>query len=103
MDNCLTLGKGFLGLRTRFAFCDDDNHSSVSLFNRNRVRITPKGSWIKDGVKYRIVLCSVRTKDVPLFRKAMEELKTKMLLIGNTDYEAFCEEIIPGLREAGEK
>lgn len=29
----------------------------------------------------------------------MEELKNKMLLIGNTDYEAFCEELLPALKE----
>ena len=99
MDNCLAMGKGFLGLRTHFAFFDDDNHSAASLFNRNKVRITPKGAFTKEGEKYRIVLCSVRTKDVPLFRKAMEELKTKMLLIGNTDYEAFCEEVLSMMEE----
>ncbi len=62
---------------------------------RNRVRIKPKVIVRKKDSKYLVVFCTVRRKDAERFIRAMEELKNKMLLIGNTDYEAFCSKFIP--------
>lgn len=94
MDNCVELTRKFPGLQKYFAFFDDCNYSAASLFNRYQVRIKVKGSWSKEGDKYKVILCKVWRKDVPKFIRAMEDLKTKMLLIGNTDYEEFCERFL---------
>ena len=91
MDNCIELETKLPKLRKWFVFFDDLDHSAASLFNRYQVPIKVKCAWKKEGEKYRTICCKVRRRDVPRFKKAMEDLKVKMLLIGNTDYEAFCE------------
>ncbi len=75
------------------------NNSSLSLLYRNKVKIKFKKAARRKDEKYLIVFCDVRRKDVEKFIHAMEELKNKMLLIGNIDYEAFCEELLPNLKE----
>ena len=92
MENFLEIKRILPGAFRRFAFADDLNGSSLSLLFRNRVRIRPKKILGKREGKYRIVVCDVRKKDAESFARAMEELKNKMLLIGNLDYEAFCGE-----------
>ena len=99
MENCMELTGKLPTLRKSFLFFDDDNHSAASLFNRYQVRIKVKGAWVKQGEKYKVILCKVRNRDVPKFRQAMEDLKTKMLLIGNTDYEDFCERFQKDLKD----
>lgn len=86
-------------VRRQFLFFDDMNYSSISLLNRNKVKVKIKTAAQKEDWKYQIVFCDVRRKDVEKFIRAMEELKNKMLLIGNTDYEAFCEELLPDSQE----
>ena len=82
-------------IRRHFVFFDDMNNSSLSLLYRNKVKIKFKKAARRKDEKYLIVFCNVRRKDVEKFIHAMEELKNKMLLIGNLDYEAFCEELLP--------
>ena len=93
MENFLEIKRLLPGAFRRFAFADDLKRSSLSLLYRNRVRIRPKKILGKREGKYRIVICDVRKKDVENFTRAMEELKNKMLLIGNLDYEAFCGDV----------
>lgn len=42
--------------------------------------------------KYLLVSCKIWNKDQGKFFKAMEKLRNKMPLVGNTDYEEFCKE-----------
>ena len=92
MGNYLEAKRGKAFFFRRFVFVDDLNYSSVSLFYRNKVRIKPRTVARKGDEKYQLVFCDVRKKDVPMFIRSMEELKNKMLLIGNLDYETWCEE-----------
>ena len=99
MRNYLEMKSLLPGIRRHFVFFDDINCSSFSLLYRNKVEIKFKTAARREEEKYQIVFCDVRRKDVDKFINAMEELKNKMLLIGNTDYEAFCEELLPELTE----
>ena len=99
VDNCIELTERIPGFRKHFMFFDDGNHSAGSLFCRHQVQIRVQGVWISNDEKYRLIVCDVRRKDVPKFTLAMEELKNKMWLIGNADYEAFCKKIMSELRE----
>ncbi len=76
-----------------------ETSTGFSLLYRNKVKIKFKKAARRKDEKYQIVFCDVRRKDVEKFIRAMEELKNKMLLIGNIDYEAFCEELLPDLAE----
>ena len=99
MENSIELKTKLPKLGRYFVFFDDRNHSAASLFNRYQVPIKVKYAWkTKDG-EYKAIFCRVRRKDVPNFKRAMEDLKNKMLLFGNLDYEAFCERFIKGLKE----
>ena len=98
MENFVETKRLLPAVYRRFAFADDMNGSSLSLLYRNRVRIRPKKILGKREGKYRIVVCDVRKKDAENFVRAMEELKNKMLLIGNLDYEAFCRELFSAER-----
>ena len=90
-DNWFEVKTKFRGFYRHMVFLDDWNHAAASLLFRNRIRYKIREIWKRDGEKYQIVLCDIRRKDISKFSIAMEELKNKMLLIGNTDYEAFCE------------
>ncbi len=95
MRNYLEKKTRLPGIRRHFVFFDDLNFSSESLLYRNRVRIRFKAIATDKDSKYMVVFCTVRRRDAERFIRAMEELKNKMLLIGNTDYEAFCREFLP--------
>ena len=97
MDNYIEMPRRIPGLRKHFMFFDDGNHSARSLFCRHQIRIRVRGVWKSNEEKYRLIVCDVRRKDVPMFTLAMEELKNKMWLIGNSDYEAFCEKMMSDL------
>lgn len=99
MDNCFELKMRPPMLRRWFVYFDDWNYSADSLFNRYQIPIKFKGSWERDGDKYIVICCKVRRKDVPKFEQAMEDLKVKMLLIGNTDYASFCESLMKKLEK----
>ena len=100
MRNYLEKRTRLRGFRRHFAYFDDENFSSESLLYRNRVRIRIEVVVRKKDSKYLVVFCTVRRQDAERFIRAMEELKNKMLLIGNTDYEAFCRRFIPQPRKA---
>lgn len=99
MNNYLEVKRAFPLFYRHFIFFDDNNYSANSLLFRNKVHIKLCTALGKDDEKYRIIFCNVRSRDVPLFIRAMEELKNKMLLIGNLDYEAFCDRLMPVLEE----
>ncbi len=97
MDNFVEMPGKIPGLRKHFLFFDDEKYSSRSLLYRHQVWIRVRGAWKSSEEKYRLIVCDVRRKDVPKFTLAMEELKNKMWLIGNADYEAFCEKMMADL------
>lgn len=99
MENCIELKTKLPGFRKSFIFFDDRNHSAASLFNRYQVPIRIQCAWKTEDGEFKAICCKVRRKDVPNFKQAMEDLKTKMLLLGNLDYEAFCERFIKELKE----
>ena len=84
----------------RYAYVDlnvDENYVADSLFYRHRIPVRFTGEMVRDRDKYRIIICAVRKKHRLAFEKAMEELKTKMNLLGHTDYEDYCETLMKEL------
>ena len=53
-----------------------------------------EGDFTKDDSDYLFVYCKVKKKDHDKFIETLGELKNKMLIMGHSDYESFCEEQI---------
>lgn len=87
----------------RYAYVDlnlDENYVADSLLYRHRIPVRFKGEFIRDKDNYRVILCRIPRKYRSTFEKAMEELKTKMNLLGHTDYEDYCETLMTELEIA---
>lgn len=53
-----------------------------------------EGDFTKDDSDYIFVNCKVKKKDHDKFIETLGELKKKMLIMGYSDYESFCEKQI---------
>lgn len=53
-----------------------------------------EGDFTKDDSDYIFVYCKVKKKDHNKFIETLGELKNKMLIMGYSDYESFCEKQI---------
>ncbi len=62
------------------------------VFASHRLNVDVGKEYAKPGRTYCFVECTVRSRDVDEFRKAMEDLKAEMEKFGHHDYEAFCSE-----------
>ena len=76
-----------------YAFVDSEEYLADQLFVQHRVRVHFGAEYSSPEHKYRIIMCSCRKKDVPLFEEALQELPNKMLLLGHTDYIEFSENL----------
>jgi len=92
--NYIDLGGFFYN---NYAYIDlntTENYAVDSLFYKRQIPVKFGEEWSKDGDKYKFIFCKVRKKYKKDMEEAFEELKTKMLLIGNNDYEEYCNNII---------
>lgn len=97
--------QGFSIFHNHYAYIDmSDNYKADLVFVENGLRhIKFIGDYAHKTIPYSVILCKVRKKDDNLFRECMEKLKDKMLILGNTDYQEFCENLINMLEtECGE-
>ena len=77
----------------------DQDYVADSLFYKREIPVKWGDEMVKDGDKYKAIFCKVRRKHAVKFEEAMEELKTKMSLLGHNDYEDFCCGLIKKLEE----
>ena len=80
----------------RYAYVDlnvNENYVADSLFLKRCIPVKFKTEMKREGDKYRVIFCSISKKYQKPFEEALEELKTKMLLLGHTDYEEYCEQL----------
>ena len=83
----------------RYAYVDlHERYLADSLLCRHKIPVRFGDEYVKEKEKYMIVTCKVRKKYRKAFEEAMEELKTKMLLLGYTDYEEFCDNLLKYLK-----
>lgn len=88
MTNYISLGKCGFGAWERYLYLDTDEFLARSLIRRHMIRVKVENILVREKEKYRLVELKVLKKDEPLFLRAMEELKGKMLLFGHLDYES---------------
>lgn len=94
MSNYIYLkSSNFLKYR-RYMYVDCKNYLADDLFIKNKITVKFEGDFTKDDSDYIFVYCKVKKKDHDKFIKTLGELKNKMLIMGYSDYESFCEEQI---------
>jgi len=86
-----------------YCFVDTEKYLADELFIRHRVSVKFQQEYQKDGMNYLIIFCKVRKRDKEEFLEALKELKNKMLLLGYTDYQDFCEELSKNILEKAHK
>ncbi len=75
-----------------YDYIDVESEYALPLFERQGVHLRKR--WVvevKESQKYRAVVCLVYRWEKDKFEKALEGLENKMLLLGYTDYSAYCE------------
>ena len=83
MKNDKSLGRTYLSLGGRFFL-------HYIYFDLN----------VRDGDKYRAIFCRIRKKDKAAFEEALEEIRTKMSLLGHNDYDGYCVKTLAEIDEA---
>lgn len=78
-----------------FCYVDTDKYLADKLFINNKVKVHFNHEFKRGSNKYVLIFCKVNKKDTDRFLKSLEELPNKMLLMGNTDYEEFCNTYLP--------
>lgn len=81
--------------RQLFAYMDTSgNHRADMLFQEYGIKVKFKRKWEEPDSPYCFVFCSVPKRQIPLFVKAMEELRKQMILLGHDDYETCWQRVI---------
>lgn len=82
-----------------YCIIDADEYLADELFIRHKVKVKFEHEYAKHGTKYLCIFCKIKKKDKLKFLQALEELKSKMLLLGYLDYQKFCEELSRNILE----
>lgn len=100
MKHYISLGGKFYAHYMYFDIDTDNHYIADSLFYKRKIPVIFRDEMNKPGDKYRAIFCKVKRKYKDDFEKALEELKTKMELLGHLDYQQYCEKVIKELDEA---
>ena len=80
--------------RYNFAYVDTPDYLADDIFISHRLRGVKFGKEASHPDHgYRVIFCSVYKWKKSQFIKCMDELKTKMLMCGHSDYVDFCQEL----------
>lgn len=99
--------KNYWRLRSRslffssYVFLDTREYLADQLFIQHQVDAYFGPEYQKPGEPFRMLFCKIRKKDETRFLQALSELSHKMLLLGHTDYEAYCGRIMEMIAEVG--
>ena len=94
----IKLGNGIIF--QEYAYFDLNRGSDFvadSLFYKRKIPIHFGEEMSKNGDKYKIIFCKVRKKYTKLMEDALNEVPSKMNLLGYTDYEDYCKNLLSQL------
>lgn len=94
MNNYICLTSSKLSKYKQYMYVDCKNYLADDLFIKNKIIVKFEGDFIKDDSDYIFVYCKIKKEDQNKFIKTLGELKNKMLIMGYSDYESFCEKQI---------
>ena len=98
--NYLFLGGRFFLRYMYFDLDTNENYIADSLFYKRKISVKFEKEMNRKGEKYRAIFCRIRKKDKAAFEEALEEIRTKMSLLGHNDYDGFCQQMLKKLEEA---
>ncbi|MBQ0111755.1 MAG: hypothetical protein KBT03_01375 [Bacteroidales bacterium] len=73
-----------------YAYFDTTDFISERIFKDNFVDVKFFDTLSDPSEKYAIVMCKVNKKETHRFIKCMKYLRDKILILGNSDYEEYC-------------
>lgn len=74
-----------------YMYVDTTGYLADRLFIKHKVPVKFMKEYSKEDAKYAFIFCKITKKDNDNFLKALKELPDTMKLMGNTDYDTFCE------------
>ena len=98
--NYLFLGGRFFLRYMYFDLDTNGNYIADSLFYKRKISVKFEKELNRNGDKYRAVFCRIRKKDRAAFEEALEEIRTKMSLLGHNDYDEYCDKVMAMLDKA---
>lgn len=75
-----------------FCFIDAKEYLADELFIKHKIRVWFQKEAQKPDSDFVFIFCKVKKRDTNSFLKSLEELKRKMILLGYSYYEFFCED-----------
>lgn len=78
--------------RSEYIYADAQEYMADQLFINQKIRVKFCKEYGHENEKYCMITCKIWNRDIDNFLQSMEKLRSKMALIGNTDYKKFCEE-----------
>ena len=94
MNNYICLTSSKLSRYTQCMYVNCKTYLAYDLIIKNKITVKFEGDFTKDDSDYIFVYCKVKKKDHDKFIKTLRKLKNKMLIMGYSDYESFCEKQI---------
>lgn len=104
LSNCRQLSH-FSLINSLYMYIDTtDDFQADTLFVNNGIKgIKFLEEFKKPDCKYSIIVCKVPKKHTEKFIKCMDELESKMLLIGHHDYLLFCEQLFDDIEKSNKE
>ena len=98
LRNFIKLTGGFWPFCNHYMIVDVPEHYADQIFIRHGLPVKfGEEYYKKPDTGYVMVMLKVRKNREKDFLSSMEELKRKMILLGHTDYEEFCDNLWRGL------
>ena len=99
MRNYILYGKTRFAKHLLYAFIDVPEALATSVLLKHNVRAKFVHLLTREDTDYVLVQMKIHRNDRQKFLDAMEDLKTKMLICGHSDYEACAGEFIRELED----
>jgi len=93
------------GLRIRhkkFVYIDKNPYRADKIFLDHGINVKFLNEWENSDRDYIVVMVSVMKKDCHEFKICMSELRNKMLVLGDTDYDKECRYLMKILNLGGD-
>ena len=88
--NCRQL-HNFSLFKSIYVFIDTSREfESKAIFDKKGIPVKIVEYFIRPDSRYSVVICKVPKKYKNEFAECMEELESKLLILGYHDYEEFC-------------
>lgn len=85
--------------RRYFMYADTKELRASRFFYERGIHVRFIKQYKNEAEPYRIVVCSVSTKDTGKFADAIQELSRTMNLIGYNDYDEWCDKTFDKIKE----